>query len=237
METSAKFLESKPETSDATSFLFAKPTGFEFQAGQFMFFTLPHEGADERGVRRHFTISSSPTEEHLMFTTKFSDPGSSYKHAFKVLAGGTEVAVRGPHGEFTLPADTSQPLVFLGGGIGITPFRSMAKFAADTARPTPITLIYANKSPADIVYRGEFDQWTKVNPNFKAVYTVDNPDQGWTGTVGHLSAELITKNVTDLKGTVFLVCGPAGMIEAYTSILSGIGVGPDQVRTENFSGY
>ena len=237
METTTKFLEKRNETHDSISFIFAKPAGFDYIAGQYAFFTVDHESPDARGNRRHFTLSSSPTEPHLCLTTKFSNPCSTYKEALRNLNPDTEVPIRGPEGDFTLPEDQSQPLVFLGGGIGITPFRSMIKFATDTHLPTPITLIYANKTPADIVYRTEFDQWAETNPNFQVHYTVDTPNETWTGDIGHLTSDMIKKYAPDLDKPIYFICGPLGMLTAYEKILQETGIDEDQIRTESFSGY
>ena len=236
METTTTYQGKKQETHDSYSFYFAKPAGFDYAAGQFMFITIPHQ-ADERGIKRHFSLSSAPTESNLMITTKITDSGSSYKQALLNLPEGTELAIRGPHGEFTLPADESQAVVFLGGGIGITPFRSMIKLAADKGSPRPITLLYANKTPGDIIYKSEFDGWAQANQNFKVAYAVDTPTPDWGGEVGHLTADLIKKYVPDTKQTLYYICGPAGMIEAYTNVLTELGLDGDHIVTEDFSGY
>lgn len=237
MEGTTKFLNRKDETHDSASFLFEKPADFDYVAGQYMFFTVAHDNPDERGVTKHFTLSSSPTEDHLMFTTKFANPGSTFKQAIRQLAPGTEVPVRGANGSFVLPEDSSQSVVFLGGGIGITPFRSMIRFATDQKLPTPITLLYANKSPGDIVYKSEFDEWAAANPNFQVHYTVDAPDNGWQGDTGHLTGDMIKKYVPDLSKPIFYICGPAGMVTAYKEILQSLNISDNHIVTENFSGY
>lgn len=237
MDTTTKFLRKKDETHDSASFIFEKPPGLEYTAGQYMHFIVQHDNPDARGVRHHFTLASSPTEDFIMFTTKFANPSSTYKKALRELQPGTEVPIQNPGGDFVLPEDQAQPVVFLGGGIGITPFRSMIKFATDTNLQTPIILIYANKTPADIVYRTEFDEWAATNPNFQIHYTVDSPNDTWQEDTGHLSGELVKKYIPDLSKPIFYICGPVGMITAYEQILEQIGVPEDNVRTENFSGY
>lgn len=238
MESSLSLREVKPETHDTKSFIFGKPVGFSYIAGQYLRWLLPHEDPDERGIKRPFSLSSSPTEDFIMLTTKFApSQGSSFKKALLELNPGASLEFEGPRGEFILPGDVTQPVVFLGGGVGITPFRSMIKFATDKKLPKKITLLYANKTPGDIIYKSEFDQWAEDNPNFKVAYTVDQPIPEWTGDTGYLTAELIKKYVADISQPLYFICGPAGMIEAYRQILSEIGVGDDQIRTENFSGY
>jgi glycine betaine catabolism B len=237
VETRTKFLKRKDETFDCTSFIFEKPSSFEYIAGQYMFFTVEHENPDSRGPRRHFTISSSPTENEIMFTTRFTNQGSSYKKALRELKTGTSVTIANPSGKFILPKDPSQPVVFLGGGIGITPFRSMIKFATDKLLPTPINLIYSNKTPTDIVYRTEFDLWSSTNHHLRVHYLVDLPDSNWNGDTGHLNSEIVKRNVPDLTEPIFYICGPPGMVAAYKDLLEQAEVQIDSIHTENFSGY
>lgn len=207
-------------------------------AGQFLFFVIDHDKPDERGVRRHFTLASSPTEGELFFSTKFAESSSSYKQALKTLPAGTSVPITGPGGEFILPQDPTQPVVFLGGGIGITPFRSMMKYILDQKLPTPVTLLYANRTAGDIVYRQEFDDWDQKNPNFEIHYTVEHPDEGWQGDTGRLTTELVRKYVQNPASPIYYICGPGPMVESYSNLLTGIlGVSLDKIRTENFSGY
>jgi ferredoxin-NADP reductase len=230
--------EVKPETHNATSFIFDKPDGFTYTAGQYARWRLGHPDSDERGITRPFTISSSPTEEFLMLTTKFAqDRGSTFKRALAGLEVGSEILFEGPKGEFILPDDENQEVVFLGGGVGITPFRSMIKFSTDTHSPRIIRLIYANKAPGDIIYHREFDAWAEANPSLKLTYTVDDPDDGWTGETGYLTPELLRQHIPDLDKPIFFICGPEGMIAAYTEVLTSLAVTPDRIRTENFSGY
>jgi ferredoxin-NADP reductase len=228
----------KTETHDSTSFIFEKPPNLNYTAGQFFHWTLPHDHPDERGIKRFFTISSSPSEDFVMLTTKFSpDRSSTFKLTLKSLQPGSYINTTGPSGNFILPENPSTPVVFLGGGIGITPFRSMIKYAIDTHLPTSITLIYANKTPGDVVYKAEFDSWTKENINFQNHYTVDYPNQDWHEDIGHLTTDLIKRYVLDLSTPIFYICGPLGMIQTYEKTLWEVGVHEDQIRTENFSGY
>lgn len=237
MEAEVSLRVIKPETHDAKSFIFDKPSELDFTAGQFIRWYVDHLNADDRGEVRPFSISSSPTEDFLMFTTKFAEPGSTFKKTLLSLPPGAKVRIRGPFGHFILPEDTSQPIVFLGGGVGITPFRGMIKFATDTKLSTQLTLLYANKTPADIIFRAEFDGWQKENPNFKLVYTVDTPDEGWAGEVGYLTEDIIRRHVPDVLKPLYYICGPEGMINAYKQVLQRLDISEEKIITENFSGY
>src|SRR5215471_15822761 len=107
-----------------TAFNLEKPPGFRFKAGQYMNLTLidPPE-TDAEGNTRSFSIASAPFEEDLVVTTRMRD--TAFKRVFRTLSFKNELRISGPFGSFTLHADASRPAVFLVGGIGITPFRSM----------------------------------------------------------------------------------------------------------------
>src|SRR5215211_5598838 len=126
----------KIEGTDVISFKFSKQndqlqnkTLFDYTAGQFAFFDIGGVYNDPKGPIRHFTISSSPTENFIMFSTRIRD--SAYKKRLSTLEEGAMVKVRGPEGQFVLHQDYSKPAMFLSGGIGVTPFRSMIKYATD----------------------------------------------------------------------------------------------------------
>jgi len=121
--------ERRPETADVMSFIFdlgGRP--FEYLPGQYAFFELDELAfPDERGKRRHFPISSSPTEKGiLMFTTRMR--GSGFKETLRHAAFGYELTVENPRGRFVLPEEESRRHIFIAGGIGITPYRSIRRF-------------------------------------------------------------------------------------------------------------
>jgi nitrite reductase/ring-hydroxylating ferredoxin subunit len=132
----------KVEGTDVTSFKFGKQNNddqggggrgpedkkiplLDHTAGQFAFFDIGGVYNDPKGPIRHFTISSSPTENYIMFSTRIRD--TPYKKRLSTLEQGAKVKVRGPEGQFILHQDYSKTAVFLSGGIGVTPFRTMIK--------------------------------------------------------------------------------------------------------------
>src|SRR5262249_36395326 len=125
------------------AFLFEKPPGFNFKAGQFMRFTLidPPE-TDAEGNARTFSIASAPYEESLMIATRMRD--TAFKRVLKGAAPGTRLVARGPYGSLTLQEGASPPAVFLSGGIGITPFRRILMQAAWGHLARNMTLFYSN---------------------------------------------------------------------------------------------
>ena len=125
--------EIRQETPDVKSFIFEKPENFSFVAGQFL--TLFLDVEDPRGNYRQFSIASSPTEDSVMITSTMR--GSPFKQKLAEMQG-QKIRARGPFGRFTL--QEAERHVMVAGGIGVTPFRSMIKFATDTERKDKITL-------------------------------------------------------------------------------------------------
>src|SRR5262245_13357520 len=142
-------LEARNRVADRTmAFQFARPAEFAFRAGQYMQITLmnPPE-TDVEGNVRTFSIASAPHEERLMIATRLR--GSAFKHVLQTMPLHSEVSIEGPYGDFRLHTKAARPAVFLAGGIGITPFRSMIVHAAKERLPHQIVLFYSNRRPED----------------------------------------------------------------------------------------
>jgi ferredoxin-NADP reductase len=130
------------------AFHFEKPGKFAFTAGQFMSCTLIDSlNTDAEGNTRAFSIASAPDEADLMIATRMRN--TAFKSALNILPIGTEVIIQGPFGSFILHNDSTRPAVFLAGGIGITPFRSMLWQAVRSKLPHPLFLFYSNRRPED----------------------------------------------------------------------------------------
>ena len=149
-------------------------TSLDYKAGQFAFFDIGGVYNDPKGPIRHFTISSSPTENFIMLSTRIRD--SPYKKRLSTLDEGTRIKVRGPEGRFILHQDYSKPAVFLSGGIGVTPFRSMLKYATDMQLPLKIIMFDSNRNSNNILFKKEFDDWANINKNLKIIYTISEED-------------------------------------------------------------
>src|ERR671925_922358 len=147
----------------------------EHSAGQFAFFNIGGVYNDPEGPIRHFTIASSPTEDFIMISTRIRD--TPYKKRLSSLEENTTIVkVRGPEGKFTLHEDYSKPAVFLSGGIGVTPFRSMIKYATDKQLPIKIVMFDSNRNRNNILFKKEFDDWANMNSNLKIIYTISNDE-------------------------------------------------------------
>lgn len=244
MDFRLTFKDKKVEARGTKTFIFEKPPGFEYKAGQYMYFTIPElKYPDARGNIRHFTLSSSPTEDFLSITVRMREE-SGYKKTLDRLTPGSEIPARGPEGVFMLDDDeTTVPQVMIAGGIGITPFRSMARYATDKALPVPIHIIYSNSIPEEIAFRKELDELAAKNTNLKVTHTITKPEEStesWAGLVGRINDDLIRKLIPDtrhLKSGTFWLCGPPQMVSALEEVLEAMQIPQERIRIEKFTGY
>jgi ferredoxin-NADP reductase/nitrite reductase/ring-hydroxylating ferredoxin subunit len=248
----------KIEGTDVTSFKFSKQndqggegaedktTTLNYTAGQFAFFDIGGVYDDPKGPIRHFTISSSPTENFIMFSTRIRD--SPYKKRLSTLEEGANVKVRGPEGQFVLHQDYSKAAVFLSGGIGVTPFRSMIKYATDEQLPLKITMFDSNRNRDSILFKKEFDEWANKNKNLKIIYTISEDEQqqssstanDWKGEHGRIDKAMILKYLDNniLNNSIFYICGPPSMLKAMQSLLQdNLEIPRERIKIEEFTGY
>jgi len=216
----------------------------DYISGQYAFFDIGGVFNDPEGPLRHFTIASSPTENFIMISTRIRD--TPYKKRLSSLEEKrTKVKVRGPMGKFILHEDHSKPAVFLSGGIGVTPFRSMIKYATDKQLPIKIVMFDSNRDENNILYKNEFDEYLKINKNLKIIYAITGeggqPPLGhWEGEIGRIDKPMITKYVSedDLNKSIFYICGPPAMLNAIQNILNEkLRIPKDRVKIEEFTGY
>jgi ferredoxin-NADP reductase len=126
--------------------------------------------------------------------------------------------------------------VFVAGGIGITPFRSMLVELASRPPAPDITLLYANSTP-DLPFRQLFDELATRQPSLKIAYTVSQPDPGWRGSVGRIDERFIRQHAPLTRAPLFYVAGPKAMVEATAETLRTFGVAADSIKRDFFPGY
>jgi ferredoxin-NADP reductase len=219
-------------TPNITSIRFPRPETLEYKPGQFFFVTLKSGGAE---LKHHFSFSSSPTEkDHIEFTKKLSD--SQYSAALKSAKVGDWARIDGPYGQFTFEGEYPQ-IALLGGGIGITPFISIARNATDKGLSSKITLFYGCRTPSDIVFRDEFEELANRNSNLKIVFTVGEAPPDWKGAKGNIDMDMIKRELPDYKETVFYACGPPPMVKAMQALVESMGLPKEKLKLEYFTGY
>jgi glycine betaine catabolism B len=251
----------KIEGTDVTSFKFSKQSDqgqdktpfLDYTAGQFAFFDIGGVYNDPKGPIRHFTISSSPTEDFIMFSTRIRD--SPYKKRLSSLEEGTKVKIRGPEGQFVLHQDYSKPAVFLSGGIGVTPFRTMIKYATDKQLPVKIVMFDSNRNINNILFKKEFDDWANINKNLRIIYTISEGEDrqheqssssstakknDWKGEYGRIDKAMILKylDTNALNNSIFYICGPPSMLKAMQTLLQeDLNISKERIKVEEFTGY
>lgn len=228
-----------PVAEGTLAFYFEKPADFRFKPGQFCSFTLvdPPE-TDEEGSRRTFSIASAPHEVDLIVATRMRD--TAFKRVLKKVPLGTQIKVRGPSGNFTLHNDASRPAVFLTGGIGITPFRSIVLDAAKNKLPRRLFLFYSNRRPEDAAFLEELRRLESENPMYRLIATMTQPEksnQPWQGKTGYINKQMLAEFIQELSGPIYYIAGPPEMVTAMQRLLKDAGVDDDDIRAEEFEGY
>ncbi len=233
------FKEKNKVAENTFEYIFRSNQTLHYKPGQYLEWTLPHKKADIRGNRRYFTIASAPTEKHLRLGIRIEEKASSFKNKLKEFTEKDIIVASQLTGDFIMPQDKQKKLVFIAGGIGITPFRSMIKYLIDTKEPRSIVLFYANKTENEIAYRDVFDQ-AQQEIGLKSVYVLSDKEHipaGWTGKVGRIDEKMLTEEVPDFKERTFYLSGPIAMVEAYKRLLGKLGVGQNQIVTDYFPGF
>ncbi len=222
----AKIKERQNIAKDTMLVDLALPQAVEFEPGQYLKLTVPNLlYPDPRGRSRYFCLVNSPSEGKIL-RIAMRHRGSGFKKTLRDLPVGSEVQVEGFWGDLLLPQDTKQPLVFIAGGIGITPYMSMLQFVQEKKLPYKITLLYANPDEASTAFREELQDLASTNPNFGLVLTEARMD-----------AEFIKSHVPDHESAVYYVVGPGAMVAAIFEALGSLGVAQANIRSELFSGY
>ena len=216
--------------------LFAVDDYPAYRPGHYFWVELPDRGyEDEKGLRRHISLVTSPTEKGVVgLATRLRD--TAFKRTLAALELGDEVEVEEPKGSFLLPEDTSVGYVFVAGGIGITVFRSMLRYIADEGLPYRVTLVYSNRDRESAAFLDELDELERRIDGLRVVLTMTE-QEGWEGETRQLDAEVLGELLGGLDGKRFLVAGPPAMAEGVSDSLRAAGLPEDSVLADRFSGY
>jgi ferredoxin-NADP reductase len=220
------------------AFRFAKPADWTYRAGQFVDITLldPPE-TDAEGDTRGFSISSAPSEDVIMITTRLRD--TAFKRVLQTSPIGTLVKIEGPFGDLRLH-HAARPAVVLTGGIGITPFRSiLIETIRSGGLPYPVVVFYANRRPQDAAFLDELRELAAQDVNLTFIPTMSGLASGdpWKGERGHIDAAMLGRHLDGVTDAIYYLTGPPGMVHGLRNMLVDAGVDEDDIRTEEFSGY
>jgi ferredoxin-NADP reductase len=222
-----KLVARKPESPGVESFVFKPAKPLVWKAGQYLHYVLNHAPTDDRGSDRWFTIASAPFERHVMVTTRWAKAkGSTFKKTLRALNLGDSIEISDVDGDFIV-SDPRKRYVFIAGGIGITPFRSILKETAHAGTPLHATLLYANQD-ANVTFKKELEAMAKRNPNL-VIHYLFSPER--------IDKESIKKLSPGLKKSLFYVSGPEPMVESVGKILQEIGISKKRIKQDWFPGY
>jgi ferredoxin-NADP reductase len=232
-------IKEKREVAKGTLFVTFDLLGRDvhFEPGQYFFVTLPDIGyQDEKGLRRHITVVTSPNERSILgLCTRLRD--TAFKRTLAELPVGADVEVEEPKGSWVLPRETDRPYVFIAGGIGITVFRCMLRYIAEEGLPHRVTLVYSNRDRESAAFLDELAELERGNPNLRVVLTMTE-DPGWEGETRRIDADVLRDHLDeDLGSFIYLIAGPPAMVESTEEVLRAAAVPEEQVHPERFSGY
>jgi ferredoxin-NADP reductase len=221
------------------AFHFEKPAGFRFKPGQAVDVVLTAPPSAAAADTRHtFSLVSAPFQGALSIATRLRD--SAFKRALKALPIGSTARLEGPFGSLTLHNNHARPAVFIAGGIGITPFMSMLRQAAQEQSPQHLILLYSNRRPEDAAFLTELQELEHSNKNFRLLATMTQMSESsrpWRGATGLIDQGLVKTVSGEIAAPIYYIAGPPTMVAGVREMLGLAGIDDDDVRSEEFYGY
>lgn len=209
--------------------------GFTFTAGQFLELDVPHRHPDARGSRREFSIVSAP-EDLPAVRIAFRDgggPQSSFKKALAAVEPGQALAVTGVWGDFVLPRQSSEPLLMVAAGIGVTPFISHLRHLAQTGQERDVVVVYVAKDAAELAFRDDLERSGVRVIVFTRDEPADLPENWFWARGARLDADTLRRAVPDIGARHAYASGPAGLLADLAPTLQQA----RSITTDAFSGY
>jgi ferredoxin-NADP reductase len=229
-ETSVKEIISR--TGDTTSFRFPRPTDFVYKPGQYIMVTVK---SGDKELIHPLSLSSSPTDPNFVeFTKKLT--ASEYSTRLRAMKLGDWAQIDGPYGKFTCECEFEK-ILFIAGGIGITPFFSIIKYCTDKQLNTSIVLFYGCRTENEIAFKKELDEMQQLNHNLRVICVLNEPSPNWKGKEGFVTTDLIKQETPDFKDRVFYACGPPGMVAAMQKLVGILGLPEAQLKLESLLGH
>ena len=227
-------IKSKKEIAKDTlqvEFKLSEP--IDFTPGQFFFIDLidPPYNDEKKGNQRHFSFVNSPDQTEITMATRIRKE-SPFKQSLKELPIGTEVEIGSISGQFTLPKETNRPLVFIAGGIGITPFISMLRHIKNQELNYSITLLYANKNIESSAFLEELQTYNNIK-----LVPIMSDDQKWQGESRMIDSKLVKEYFPEPNINTYFISGAPSMVNAVSDAVREAGVNKNNIKTDSFTGY
>ena len=236
----AEIIKKIKEAKDTYSFYLKPEKNIKFSPGQFIYITLPVlKYPDKRGSTRHFTIASSPSDKKIMFTTRIRQ-SSGFKKTLVELKKGEIIEINGPNGTFIVDENEKGPHVFIAGGIGITPYMSMLNYKIKKGLKYKATLIYSNTTKEATAFEKELNQFAEKDKSLSIFYTLTRETpKSWKGQRGRVDKKMLQDILitNEVPTSHFWISGPPAMVDSMEKAVESLGVNPDNIRIDKFSGY
>ncbi|MDP8233181.1 MAG: FAD-dependent oxidoreductase [Candidatus Saelkia tenebricola] len=231
-EIKARLISKIQRTPMIISFRFSLDEKISFLPGQFMEVIFDEVNKD---LRHWLSFSSSPNKDYIEFTKRIS--GSLFSEKLNALNSGDTVLLKLPLGRCCLGINDKK-IVFLTGGIGITPAISIIEDIVEKNQDTNVVLFYSNKTEAEVAFKDELFAWENSNNNIRVIYTITENVSGNDKYIqGRISSDLIKDNLSDLNERMFFIFGPPLMVEALKNMLLAMGIDKSKIEIERFIGY
>lgn len=214
--------------ADVRTCRFHRPDGYNFVPGQY--FSLTLETVDGRQAKL-FSLAAAPGDDFIEMTTRLS--GSAFKRALVGLSVGDPVVVSAAAGRFMLPPDPGR-VIFLVGGVGITPVRSMIRDAVQRSTGLEAVLYFGNRSPDCVPYREELESYR--TRGIETVHVFEQADLAWTGDSGYITPAIVGRAATP-GVDLFVTAGPPPMVAAMEACMDALDVPAEHRLVERFAGY
>lgn len=229
-----KIAELVDEAPDVRTFVCRPADGQpvpKFAPGQFFLFRIPSLPPEIKPNFRSYSSLRAHRPDSASFGIKKHGP---FTQALFQLGVGAPVELSGPYGLFLLPRPLESPVVFLAGGIGVTPFVCMSEHLTNIRYGKPHLLFYSNWTEEGIAYRKRLDSFAARNPNFCVVHSLtgENIPPSWKGERGFLTAEMLRSHGADFAASHFYVCGPKAFNDAMLDMLAAAGVEKERRHKE-----
>ncbi|MDQ3393910.1 MAG: ferredoxin--NADP reductase [Bacteroidota bacterium] len=230
------------ETPDAITVVFDNPEGEKLQYKEGQFLTLICNVNGEK-VRRAYSLCTSPCcDEYPAVTVKIVEGGKMSTYLNKTLKIGDVLEIMEPMGHFTTDVISSNKrhIILFGGGSGITPLLSIIKAILHGEHQSILSLVYANRDEKSIIFKDKITSLLEKFPGrLNIVHVLDNAPINWQGPSGLLSPEMLKKILAELpewktEQTVYLMCGPEGMMNNVENTLTAFGIAKEKIYKESF---
>lgn len=223
----ARLVKIRPETGNITSFIFEPEKPIDRSAGQFLRYVLPHSDVDDRGNDRFFTVASAPFEKYIQITTRLAQKPSSFKKALQNLPIGGEIQVDPePQGEFIIK-DFMRNYIFVVGGIGITPIRSILAEADHQGEHIKAHVLYGTDDDP-ILFKQDLDTFAQNNPDLHVNYVRDARQN---------MEQALQEAIKEADEPYVYITGPEPMVESFAVIVKKLGLNIGHIQTDFFPGY